>query len=101
MTRPAALGAAEARALAEALSVHDAGVLYVDLMKMFALHLQPLVATPLTQLIDVNERMQTLGPLLEPTAYQRGGAQNLHDQRRLLDAARALQRVMWEIGGAS
>ncbi len=29
---------------------------------------------------------ETLGPILEPTAYIRGGADNLQDQRELIEA---------------
>jgi hypothetical protein len=51
-----------------------------------------LALLPLDQMTDTNERMQTLGPILESTAYQRGGGQRLHEQRRVIDAARELQR---------
>jgi hypothetical protein len=54
-------------------------------------------APPLRELAEANEHMQALGPLLEPTAYLRGGGQNLHDQRRIIDAARALQLACEEV----
>lgn len=52
---------------------------------------------PLREMQATNERMQALGPILEPIAYQRGGGQNLDDQRRVIDAARALQVVCEDI----
>lgn len=32
-------------------------------------------------------RLDTLGPMLEPTAWMRGGAKNLEDQRELIELA--------------
>ncbi len=52
---------------------------------------------PLDEMAAMNERLQTLGPVLDPTAYQQYGGLNLHDQRRIIDAAAALQRVCFEI----
>jgi hypothetical protein len=48
---------------------------------------------PLEAMQRENEQMQTLGPILEPTAYRDGGCTNLDDQRRIIDAARELQLV--------
>lgn len=39
------------------------------------------------------ERAVTLGPILEPTAYNRGGYQRLQQQREFLHAAVALRDV--------
>jgi len=70
---------------------------YVLLVDTLANIVRPLQLLPLQQMADANERMQTLGPLLEPTAYQRSGATNLRDQRRVIDAAHALQCVIEDI----
>jgi hypothetical protein len=42
-------------------------------------------------------RAETLGPILEPTAYLRGGADNVGDQLRFLDAAIHLRDVCLEM----
>ena len=45
---------------------------------------------PLSQMIV---RAETLGPILEPTAYMRGGADNLQDQAEILGAVVQLRAV--------
>lgn len=59
---------------------------------------------PIDELREMVERAETLGPILEPTAYQRGGGTNLYHQRLILDAVANLARVADKIaptGGAS
>lgn len=67
---------------------------YVQWMDMLLITLRPLLLMPLAELANAVERAETLGPLLEPTAYMRGGADNLMAQRRIIDAALALQRAL-------
>lgn len=45
---------------------------------------------PIDRLVGMVDWAQTLGPLLEPTAYMRGGGDNLRDQAEILHAAAAL-----------
>lgn len=45
------------------------------------------------ELLRIVNEAETLGPILEPTAYQRGGGTNLTDQRRFLEAIQAFQRA--------
>lgn len=40
------------------------------------------------------EKAETLGPILDPTMYMRGGADNLADQREILQAAQAVQGAL-------
>lgn len=49
-------------------------------------------------LLDVVGKSEALGPILEPTAYQRGGGANLVDQRRFLQAAQQFRAVCAELG---
>lgn len=67
---------------------------YVDLLDLLKGIARGLSYLPLEQMAAVNEQMQALAPVLEPTAYMRGGAGNLHDQRRVIDGALALQRIL-------
>jgi hypothetical protein len=53
---------------------------------------------PVDALLDIVQRCETVAPLLEPTAYMRGGSRRLDEQRRLLTAARDLVRVAEAIG---
>lgn len=46
---------------------------------------------PLDELREFHAHAETLGPMLDPTMYMRGGADRLADQRDLLDAAEAVQ----------
>lgn len=48
---------------------------------------------PIQDLLDNIERAHALGPILDPTAYQRG-MDNLTDQRDLLSALLEVQRVV-------
>lgn len=41
--------------------------------------------------------IEALAPVLEPTAYLRGGSRNLDHQRRLLDAVQGVLRVVDDI----
>lgn len=66
---------------------------YRSHMDLVAAAVRMLRILPLQQLRDIVERAETLAPLLEPTAYQRGGADNLLDQRDILDAAIGLVRA--------
>lgn len=49
---------------------------------------------PVRELRDMVSKADVLGPILEPTAYVRGGADNLRDQREILDAALHLMEVV-------
>lgn len=66
---------------------------YRSHMDLLAAASNILLMLPLVELRDTVEAAETLGPLLEPTAYQRGGSENLRDQRDLLDAAVRLKLV--------
>jgi hypothetical protein len=61
-----------------------------------------LLTVPVEDLLSTISRAETLGPVLEPTAYQRFGSRNLADQRRILEAALGLQRAARKVleGGA-
>lgn len=73
---------------------------YPALLDQLVAFVRPLMLLPLQEMAAANERMQALGPILTPTAYQRG-AQNLTDQRRLIEAAAALQRVVRSFPGGA
>lgn len=45
---------------------------------------------PIADLLNHVSVCETLGPLLEPTAYIRGGSDNVRDARDLLEAASPL-----------
>lgn len=74
-------------------SSHSDYMLTVDTVVAIIRSLLPL-ADEITEARNVNERMQALAPILEPTASQRGGADNLREQRVVLDAvAECIARV--------
>lgn len=70
---------------------------YIDYINLLTEIIKPLQLLPLAAMAETNERMQTIAPFVNPTAYQRGGARNLDQQRRVIDGARALQRVVDDI----
>jgi hypothetical protein len=67
---------------------------YPNLLDVLVQVCRALLPLPLAQMASVNETMQTLAPIVEPTAYMRGGMENLRDQRRVIDAAANLHRVL-------
>lgn len=73
---------------------------YPELVDQLAAILRPLTMMPLRQMATANERMQTIAPfMVAPLAYHRG-AVNLEQQRRVIDAAAALQDVLFGLTGA-
>lgn len=88
------------REIAESQTDDQVASDYVEHLESLMTAAALLAVLPLQQMTFANERMQTLAPVLEPTAYQRGGGQRLHEQRRVIDAARALQRVLWDLDAA-
>jgi hypothetical protein len=52
-----------------------------------------LLMVPIDDLLATVQHAETLGPILEPTAFLRGGADNLAAQREVLQAAQRLREV--------
>lgn len=67
---------------------------YPQLIEILTSTVRPLLLLPLAEMASANEHMQALGPILAATAYREGGGTNLHDQRRVIDAALGLRRVL-------
>lgn len=59
---------------------------------------QGLRAFPLDDMLRTIGKMETLAPILEPTAYQRGGMENLDNQRKLLQASKDYLAAIEKIG---
>jgi hypothetical protein len=74
---------------------------YVPLLDLLMANIRVVQLLPLAEMADVNEQMQALGPVLDPTRYRDGGGRNLHDQRRIIDAALALRNVLDDITNRS
>jgi hypothetical protein len=53
-----------------------------------------LLMVPVDELLAVVQRAETVGPILEPTAFLRGGGENLAAQREILQAAQRLRRIV-------
>lgn len=70
---------------------------YPDLIRDLANYLRPLQLMPLDEMAAANERMQTLAPFVARPIEYHAGARNLSDQRRVIDAAAALQRVLLDL----
>lgn len=70
------------------------GAEYVEQLDVLVETVRPLLFMPLAEMQRTNEEMQALGPILEPTAFMRGGGVNLTEQRKVIDAARRLQEVL-------
>jgi hypothetical protein len=67
---------------------------YPQMLDILISFCRNLLTLPLDEMAAANEHWQTTAPIIEPTAYQRGGMDNLRDQRRVIDAAAALRRVL-------
>lgn len=70
---------------------------YVATMKMIATTLRPIQLVPLADMREFLSTAEIIGPMIDPTAYIRGGRDSLADQADLLDAVDAVQRVMRRI----
>jgi hypothetical protein len=46
-----------------------------------------LIGLPVEQLRQANEHFQAIGPVMDPTAFMRGGGDRLREQRIVIDAA--------------
>ncbi len=60
---------------------------YLERLSMTA---QLIADVPIANLLNHVTTADTLGPILEPTMWMRGGADNLREARDLLDAAAPL-----------
>jgi hypothetical protein len=64
---------------------------YLDLVKGIT---QGLAYIPARDMLREIAEMETLAPIMEPTAYINGGADNLRDQAELLRAVLGLQEAI-------
>jgi hypothetical protein len=69
-------------------------VTYRTNLDMIASSIALLRLLPIVEMRQLVDEMQTLGPILEPTAYLRGGGDNLRDQAEVLTAVAALLAVV-------
>lgn len=70
---------------------------YVEHVRMLVASMRVLTVIPLSQMADVNERMQTMAPFVaRPFEYAKG-ASNLETQRKLIDAALKVQTIIREL----
>ncbi len=60
---------------------------YQSHLQRLAMAAQLVSNTPIADLLYHITHVETVGPLLEPTAWIRGGADNLRDARDLVEAA--------------
>jgi len=60
---------------------------YEGQLQLLAMVAQLIADVPVADLLNHVTHAETLGPLLEPTAWIRGGGDNLQDARDLLEAA--------------
>jgi len=67
---------------------------YLDLVKGIT---QGLAYIPVRDMLREIGTMETLAPIMEPTAYRNGGADNLRDQAELLRAVLEVQEAMERI----
>ena len=63
---------------------------YESSLQRLSMAAQLVADVPIADLLNHVSHAETLGPLLEPTAWIRGGGDNLRDARDLIEAARPL-----------
>ena len=56
-----------------------------------------LLTLPIEDMQQANEHFQAIAPIVDPTAFMRGGATNLREQRVILDAAAKLKAACLSI----
>ena len=78
------------------MSEYDA-TQWLAYMDIVSSSVRTLGMVPVAEMLDELNRMQTVAPILEPTAYVRGGGDNLRDQEELLRAVLQVQRAMEQI----
>lgn len=60
---------------------------YESHLQRLAMAAQLVADVPIAELLNHITHAETIGPLLEPTAWIRGGGDNLRDARDLVEAA--------------
>lgn len=66
---------------------------YIECFNALMAAVQLINTAPIRAMRGHLAKVEILGPLLEPTAYMRGGMRNLRDQGELLAALAEVQRV--------
>jgi hypothetical protein len=66
---------------------------YRTYMDLVAAACRMLIMVPIDELLGTVQHAETVAPILEPTAFLRGGGDNLAAQREILQAALRLRRV--------
>jgi len=70
---------------------------YQAAMDLLAQAFRMVQLVPVAALRDHLSRAETLGPMLDPTAYMRGGRENLEDQADVIKAASAVMNALERI----
>jgi hypothetical protein len=71
---------------------------YADEMGKVMIAVQILdIMCRIDELLDIVVKSETLAPILEPTAYIRGGRERLEEQRRVLSACAEVVRLVRQI----
>jgi hypothetical protein len=66
---------------------------YETHMGLVAGAVRVLLMVPLEELLGIVQHAETVGPILHPGEFQRGGGENLVVQRDVLEAALVLRRA--------
>lgn len=77
----------------------DIAAEYPMLLDLLTSATRTIMLLPLQAMSNFVGHAETIGPILEPTAYARGGGRNLADQAALIEAAIGLQRAAEKITG--
>ena len=80
----------------EAMERFDEAMYAVTLDSLTAV-CRALLTLPVEEARQANEHFQAIAPILDPTAFMRGGANNLREQRIILDAAVRLKQACLSI----
>lgn len=70
---------------------------YTDTLDVVTGLVRSLLLIPADRMLTTLARIETVAPILDPTAYRNGGMINLDDQRRLIQAVDQLREVAIEI----
>jgi hypothetical protein len=83
--------------LAEAFTDEQVGEGYLLFMDDIVRSCSTIARQPVAAMLTLVERAETVGPLIDPSRYLKGGGDSLAKQRQLLRAVLALQAIVWDM----
>lgn len=83
--------------LAETFTAEQVGDGYLLFMDEIVRSCSTIARQPVGAMLALVDHAETVGPIIDPTRYLKGGGDSLAKQRRLLRAVLTLQAIVWNM----